>query len=296
MFVPRTLTYSCTLGHPGYVDEHVTDINESHGSGQSGYKVGKVLLEKTCDKHGFWSYTCLVKGRHMPSRPVALRFASSLHFLKFLLQDRHEIKHAVLCSSRESFVQELIELINALDPNGIQRFEQEHLMSLLRYLITPNLNNIALIRNVSVVFTPTLAQLRAYLSSGRLNFISPCNAMRTGFSTIQPSQSLIAIYGSLNLHYGISEFSAQGLSRTMSLTVEATRLAGAGLLMAECDRTAEQNAGEDSTTPFTDTLISPFAMRVPVLNRITGHGRDERFWAGKIVQVGRIWARWCHIT
>ena len=232
----------------------------------------------------------------MPSRPLALRFTSILHLLDFLTRDRHEIKVVIICSDRDSFIRGLIELVNAPEPNSIQEAEYELLTALLRHLLTPSINNIALIRNVSVTFMPTLAHLRAYLSSGRLILVSSQHeASEMQASRMQSKPPLVAVYGSLDLHHGTSEFSAQGLSRTMALLVEATWLAGARLVMAECDRNAEQETVEITAAPINDGLISPFAMKVPVLNRAIGYGRDERYWAGKTVQVGRIWARWCHL-
>lgn len=231
----------------------------------------------------------------MDAWPVALRFVNSIHFLDFLIHDRHEIKHVVLCSTRESFVQELLSLVNTFESEDNQEPEPELLIALLQKLLTPNLNNLALGRNTSIVFTPTLSHLRAYLASRQLDARSTVRVSGGGSSRPPANPPLLAVYGSLDLHLGTSELSAQGLSRTMSLATEATRSAGARLLMAECDHIIEREIHEDAPSPRSDQSMSPFALQVPILSRTPGYARNDRVWVGKTLPVRTVWARWCHI-
>ena len=219
----------------------------------------------------------------MPHCSIARSFANILRFLDFLTHDRHESKFVILCTSRESFLQDVIASIDVLEQQDDQ---DDELISLMKCLLTPNLNNLGLIRGISVVFTPTLSHLRAYIATGMLRSMDAKEGS---------DPSLITIYGLLDLHVGTSEFSAQGLSRTMALAVDTIVTANARLLIAECDRKFEEDYTEDVSLPRHHNSTNPFAIEVPILNRVAGYGRDDMAWVGKTVSVGRVWGRWCRL-
>ena len=234
----------------------------------------------------------------MYPKPVALNFPSLLHFLDFLLHDAHKRKYIIMCMTRETFLHQLLQ--SSSSSNADPEVEAESASSLLlQKLLTPNLNNLSKSQKISIIFKPTVQQLRAYLGSidGPLEATTLVGSELDARMDSRPP--LLAIYDFLDLHIGTSEFSAQGLSRTMALVMQAIIRVQVRLMMAECDRSVDQDLQPEQDDPNTGILsegqqvINPYIMEVPVLNRASGLGRDGLHWAGKSVQVGRIWARWC---
>ena len=234
----------------------------------------------------------------MCPKPIALNFTSLLDFLDFLLRGSEVSKQVIICMTREAFVRRLLNPNSSSD--AVVGVELENASAvMLQKLLTPNLNNLSKTQRVSITFTPTVLHLRAYLAS-RDGFLDATISGRPEFGmTTKSPPLLIVIYSFLDLHLSTSDFSAQGLSRTMALIVEAVNKAKVRLLMAECDRAVEQEIQpeeDDADTAIGSArqqLINPYTMEVPVLNRALGFGRDGLHWAGKTVQVGRILARWC---
>ena len=234
----------------------------------------------------------------MYSKPIALNFTGLLNFLDFLLLHGHNRKHIILCMTRETFLHQLLQPSSSSDADPGVEVERASSL-LLQKLLTPNLNNLSKTQGTSITFAPTVLHLRAYLASRDKLYDATTGGRSELDATMRSRPPLVGVYGSLDLHIGTSEFSAQGLSRTMALIMEAINRTQVRLLMAECDRSVEQNLQPEQDDPNTGILsegqrvINPYSMEVPVLNRASGLGRDGLHWAGKSVQVGRIWARWC---
>ena len=234
----------------------------------------------------------------MYPKPVALHSTSLLHFLDFLLRDAHKRTHVMMCMTRETFLHRLLQSSSSSNADPEVAIESASSL-LLQKLLAPNLNNLSKTQGISITFTPTVQHLRASLASidGNLEAITWGRSELD--ATMDSRTTLVVVYGSLDLHIDTSEFSAQGLSRTMALVIETINRTRVRLLMAECDRFVEQDRQSEQDDPSAGTLcegqqlINPYTMEVPVLNRASGLGRDGLHWAGKTVQVGRVLARWC---
>lgn len=132
----------------------------------------------------------------------------------------------VVCSTRTRFLEQLSAGLSArmqeAQPGSCNEGESQ---ARIRHhpLLTKTIGVLANSRRVHLVFCPTLEHFRAYLSSLRL---SRC-ADRNGTS--------IVVLDLIALQYMSSEFSAQGLSRTLALTIEAAERTTSSILLCECE-------------------------------------------------------------
>ncbi|KAI0541134.1 hypothetical protein GGR58DRAFT_57113 [Xylaria digitata] len=151
-------------------------------------------------------------------------------------------------------------------------------------LLSSPLYQVATSRHIRVVYVPTVTHLRAYLS-----VFSPDESrvpVPPAFKLTGHSEPHIILYGFLKLHRDTSEWSAQGLSNTISIMVElAHRLSWKALLI-------EPRSGSRDTA-----LEELLQETVPILNggaRRLGPDSEEGAWTGRTVEVGRILGRWSH--
>ena len=96
-------------------------------------------------------------------------------------------------------------------------------------------------------------------------------------------------------HRSTAEHSAQGLSRTLAAALESASLAEQRLVLAEAKILDIEEQYEDIEA-FDVTVENPWKEQVPVLSGSIGFGGDDRVWAGKTIEVGRILARWCRFV
>ena len=102
----------------------------------------------------------------------------------------------------------------------------------------------------------------------------------------------MAVWGLLYAHRSTAEHSAQGLSRTLAVAVESASLAEQRLVLAEA-KILDVGEQYEATEAFDVTFENPWKEQVPVLSGIIKFGGEDRIWAGKTIEVGRILARWC---
>lgn len=127
-----------------------------------------------------------------------------------------------------------------------------------------------------LIFCPTLEHLRAYVSVIRVP--SPLISDELNYN-----RPLLTVVDLLALHVRTSEFSAQGLSRTLAAAVEAAARKGLDLLLCEC-----RNA-LDSAAPSGQRL---WYEHVPILNGSVRMGGEDSIWRGRGVTVKRVAERW----
>lgn len=99
--------------------------------------------------------------------------------------------------------------------------------------------------------------------------------------------SLMAILDPLALHIPTSEFSAQGLSRTLAAAVEVADRGGMDLVLCECTRDVGDAVG--SGNMFWQT-------QVPLLNSSVRIGDESTSHRGGGVPVKRVVQRWFEFT
>lgn len=204
-------------------------------------------------------------------------------FIEYIFQHHAPQTTLIVCSSREAFLEDL--RISANNPGTDTSFAQALFARTIHLLVTS--------RTVTVAFTPSISHLRAYLASH-------CLVCRPVFNEtdLQKSGSgvpLMAIFSLVELHRSTSEFSAQGLSRTLAAAVEAASAAGMKMIIAD-DPVLSPNLNDEGIEMPTDGSVEDqWNEQVPLLNGSVRVAGDDRIWAGKTVKVGRILAKWCKI-
>lgn len=222
-----------------------------------------------------------------PMSPTVIRPLTLLALLDHVLaaQPSTAPTTLVVCSTRESFLQQLL--------GSLRRDDEQHMAR----RIDPTLHNLFTSRQIKVLFCASvqtvLACLTAYAGSGT------------------PSQSGIErlfLVNPLRLHAHTPSFSAQGLGRAFAAAVEAASRAHAALFIVECvaARVVDSHAGgvdedtevarERQDTGSSSEDQDPWEQEVSILNvsaRRFGSGNADRTWAGRTVSAQRIAARWC---
>lgn len=191
-----------------------------------------------------------------------------LRFLHYILDHTASRILLIICSDRDDFLRRLLVATVRTRSNETSD----------RQLVTKTLGLLSKSSRIQVVFCPTLEHLRAYLSVLHLN-------TGQGSDTAVPEQQicrpLMAILDPLALHLPTSEFSAQGLSRTLAAVVETSSREAVDLVLCECQHAARPNSGEALWNAY-----------VPMLNSSVRTGRDESTFGGRSIPVKRIARRW----
>ncbi|KAF8420399.1 hypothetical protein EV426DRAFT_612212 [Tirmania nivea] len=207
-----------------------------------------------------------------PPTPLALPFPSALHFLRYVLSntpppprptsdpESHNTTKTFLliCSSRNAFLHTL------LDPSS------DHLNS---HLTTP-FSTLAASVYIKIVFTPTIQHLRAYLSSLPSRGSSRCPPV------------LLAIWGLVEVHAETTEYSAQGIGRTVASVVAAGVRTGMRIIVGGVKSGGREGFGDG------EGMEEGMDVQVPVLNSTVKLGKEMEVVARGRVNVRDIFLRW----
>ncbi|KAI6090131.1 hypothetical protein F4821DRAFT_229674 [Hypoxylon rubiginosum] len=200
----------------------------------------------------------------------------------------------IICSTRADFISSLVDdarsetalknapAEDAAEAPDVQDDKQDQEARRRRFLSSP-LYQVATSRHIRVVYIPTVTHLRAYLSVFSPEE-SPIPAPPANFETSRDECPRMILFGFLDMHRDTSEWSAQGLSNSLSTLVElAYRLSWEANIIEPRNR--------DSSHTFEDVLKE----HVPFLSgggRRPGLNSDEGGWLGRTVEVGRVMKRW----
>lgn len=192
-------------------------------------------------------------------------------FLQHLLHNVADTTVLVICSTRDTFLEQLYDDVSS----HAQDAAEEHA------LLTKSLGTLSRSSGIQLAFCPTLEHLRAFISV----LCSPARLKETLTSDHHNSQRpLMAVLNPIALHLSSSEFSAQGLSRTLATTVEVCNKEAMDLVLCECGGVTESvdiECGE-----------ALWYVEVPLLNGATRRSGGEGIWSGRSVPVRRIVQRW----
>ncbi|KAH7417928.1 hypothetical protein BKA64DRAFT_183139 [Cadophora sp. MPI-SDFR-AT-0126] len=182
--------------------------------------------------------------------------------------------------------------------------EQEIKRALRHPLLVATLHQIATSRFVNLVFTPTLSHLRAYLAV----FSGEATGQRGEGEGGPPKQHfekkgnrtpLLVVYGLVALHRDTSEWSAQGLGRSVAALVEAGWRGGRGVVVLE-EREWDADGGGDGVDSDDggegrERMLTGWRERLPMLNgsvKRVGLENEDGGWSGRTVEIGRVLGRW----
>ncbi|CAD6563952.1 MAG: hypothetical protein ASARMPREDX12_007802 [Alectoria sarmentosa] len=231
---------------------------------------------------------------HLPNIPIALNPLLCTDFVNFILRHHTTPTTLIICSSREAFLQELqacIEHTHPRDPTADPNDETslDGTDPPPHPLLIPTIHLIAKSRSVNLAFVPTLPHLRAYLATYTHDFkpeSSPSTSTKPG-----SQYPMLAVWGLASLHRSTAEHSAQGLSRSLAIAIETAKLNGQRLVLAE----SRASNGEVEYEGI-GSGGEPWKEEVPLLSGSVRFGGEDRAWAGKRVEVGKVVGRWCQFV
>lgn len=204
-----------------------------------------------------------------PTRTVA--FCYLITDLLQQLLDSGDHTQLLVCGTKAEFLVQLATAIRSqrADENSTPRHD----------LLTKTIGLLANSNKVQLTFCPSLESLRAYLAVlGRTH-------KRSHDEDQQPSlRQLLVILDMVALHATTTEFSAQGLSRTLAAAVESASRADLNLVLCECS-----NAVNPTSDQWGKCL---WDTQVPLLNGSVRLRGEEGTWNGRGVAVKQIAGRW----
>ncbi|PWY84872.1 hypothetical protein BO70DRAFT_361264 [Aspergillus heteromorphus CBS 117.55] len=191
-------------------------------------------------------------------------------FLRHVLEQDAPSTLLLVCSSREQFLEQLFAASHMQQRETGER----------HYILTKTIGLLSKSTRIKLVFCPTLEHLRAYMV-----VIQPQEPPQQGLDMEgrQAARPMMAILDPLALHLPTSEFSAQGLSRTLAAAVEVSSRAGMDLVLCEC-----RNATDPSDRQRGEAL---WHTQVPLLNSFARIG-EETVSFRRGVPVKRVAQRW----
>ncbi|KAI4277101.1 MAG: hypothetical protein LQ337_002022 [Flavoplaca oasis] len=146
-------------------------------------------------------------------------------------------------------------------------------------LLVPNIHQLAASKTVSMAFASSLPHLRAYLAS----YLPPKNLLKC---------PLLIIYGLIDLHRATTDYSVQGLSRSLAIAVETAELSSMRLLLVEDSADWACSNLESGSEAAAVNVNDPWKEQVPFLNSSVLSSGD-RLAAGRTVEIGAVIAKWC---
>lgn len=217
---------------------------------------------------------------------------SGLEFVRYLLN--HDTLHTtlVICQDREDFLDGLYGACSsrADDFEAHENVEDER----RSLAVTPNdtIESIAVSRHIKVAFTPTVSHLRAYLSVICKSMFLPSLCSNVQVGSI-PSPRL-AVFGLIGVHRGTSNFSAQGLMRSLSLLLETAQATEQGVVLAE---DPPIDVALSSRQDFLhETPSNPWKERIPLLSsRVLRKTQHVRLPATQDITIEDVLQKWCQI-
>ncbi|PGH01850.1 hypothetical protein AJ79_07786 [Helicocarpus griseus UAMH5409] len=216
--------------------------------------------------------------------PTIHSFDTTADFVEYLLRGDAATITLIVCSTREEF---LGQLCASIEHTALENEHGEHDIDRPWPLSNPRVYNtiglIASSKRVTVAYCPSLEHYRAYISVFRRQTTSQ---QQLKDSSQYQGRPMLAILGLVALHCATAEFSAQGISKTFSLTVEVA--AREKLKLALCEDTAIDREDENASAGS----LKLWDADVPLLSgqiRGTGEGRTPTGRTVKVKQIARRW-------
>lgn len=210
-------------------------------------------------------------------------------FLDYIIHNDDYSTFLIICSTRENFLEQLSASLHppshATSPTDLeQELKHDECVSLVpkpdHLLLRKTIGLLANSRKIKLAFCPTIEHLRAYLSALRIT------DDQRGSVTSNGTRPMLAIVNLVALHTVTSEFSAQGLSRTLALAVEVAAREKTDIVLCEC-----RDAVNAQSSLRGDRL---WDTHVPLLSGSLRAVGDGAGWSGSSVPVKRVVQRWFH--
>ncbi|KAL8698212.1 MAG: hypothetical protein Q9224_001951 [Gallowayella concinna] len=205
-------------------------------------------------------------------------------FIEYILHLHGHPTTVIICSSREAFLENLQSSLNAVNSDDPPTVTGE-MQDMVHPLFIPTIHQLAASKSVVMVFASSLPHLRAYLAS----YSTAIRDSLYESALVKPrlDDPILAIYGLINLHRSTTEYSVQGLSRSLANAAEAAEIGGMRLLLVE-------NSADSVPEAASETPKDPWTEQVPLLNSSIILSQD-RGWAGRMVDIRSVLAKWCEV-
>ncbi|KAF3483123.1 uncharacterized protein GIQ15_02447 [Arthroderma uncinatum] len=222
---------------------------------------------------------------------------SVVGFMQYLLQSNASTITLISCSTRDAFIEELCQSSTQEKPGSpkpeasqaqdaseesIADVEGETYTDDHHWLFSNTIDLISRSQRVNLVFCPTVEHLRAYL--GGVFKLRKKRDEHEVEGCLYQGAPVLAIVNMVSIHSPTSEFSAQGLSRTSALAVEAAARAGVELILCECKSMHDGDEIERGSRVWD--------AQVPLLNSMVRSMGEERSPNVRTIQVKQILKKW----
>lgn len=220
---------------------------------------------------------------------IAVVSSCRIELIDYILKAPTAPTTLVICASRESFLRQLqVDVQTA--PLVSSHLDENNDTTAIHRLLIPTIHLLAATRSIRLSFTPSLPRLRAYLAT--FESIAETDTHPAGYQTQDSLSPVLVILGLIALHHSTSEYSAQGLSRSVAIAVEAASTTKMKLILAEL-RKDNQNENSIADNEIIDGgRRDPWEEQIPLLNGSTGFANEERVRAGRTISIGRVIGRW----
>lgn len=217
----------------------------------------------------------------MAFESLAQTFTNASVFITHLLENEILPTIVIFCGSRESLLEELLSSTTLQSPDA----EDEQSGVGLSLLLTNTIELLALTPSIKIVYVESILHARAYLSTldGQLDHFE---------FNVASQRPTLAIWGLIHAHKMTSEYTAQGVFRSLSLAIDAAHYTCRGLVVAECSLIDGRTRDEEEPN-VTDAGF--WEQRIPLLNQSIKLDRDRRQLAGQGIAIRDIVRKWCTI-
>ena len=225
------------------------------------------------------------------SNPIAFHCSTLTGVLDYILKNHVSHSMILVCSSREAFLDGVHLEIRESMEEGASDPADDTTLRPRHSLLIPTIHLLAKARSIDLVFTPTMQHLRALLATITVDDVEKIPPPK-----LYLQSSKLLILGLLDTHRPTSEYSAQGLSRTLAMAAEASLASRRKLILVELVPVIKDEDGMALDENEHQVQADPWMEQIPILNGSIRSGGDERVWAGRTVEVARVVGRWCRIV
>ncbi|KAK1723509.1 uncharacterized protein BDZ83DRAFT_580746 [Colletotrichum acutatum] len=210
--------------------------------------------------------------------PTVLSPASPAELLHYIVTFQPYPTTLLICYQRDDFIS---ALVSDTHKNLHQHIHEQPEDLPPQPLLSATLLQTAIARHIRVLFIPSVTHLRAFLSAfGTSDSLIP-PPPNPPLQVPKSRQPFLLVYGFLDLHRDSSEWSAQGLSSSAAVLIEAARRAGTKFKPVIVE---PRDAGGH------ENFMSLLRDDAPVLSGSSR--RSEGVWLGRTVEVRRVLGRW----
>jgi hypothetical protein len=230
---------------------------------------------------------------------ISTKYTFALQLLEDLTGQRTDLQPSttlIICCEREEFLAQILQQIQSLqshhigsrsaeikssqdsdddDPDAAPNVDGD---SVRHPFLIPALDLLASSQFIKLAFCPSIPALLAYLS-----VFQPPSTVISPTSAPRPPPCLV-IVDLLALHHGTSEFTLQGLSRTLASTASAAFQTKSSLALIEVKDI------NDQTNPNRGPRL--WDVDVPLLNASIKIRQEGVKWAGRSIPIRKFAKRW----